>query len=252
MPTLTPHPALLKPAKDARNTYGDVLRFITGGLWIDNEHWLHADGDQSAQVIAKPIAEASTQSIIHPVSFIAHSQAGPRKTPWLALWKFFARQDITGESHIILEGVDAEPWQGRTAAAIIQTMPFNRRADCNAKANSWFKAGKRVGAISAETQDRGSPSLNTTPWSLAQFEALVGLCTCLCIVYGMSCTEPTSWDDSGLGHHNRFKEWSIYVGKSCPGPARIRQMPELRRRVAENLAAFMDATDWKCGQGGVR
>ena len=111
MPTQTPHPVLRKPAKDARNTYGDVLRYITGGLWIDAEHWLHTtDGsDGTAQVIVKPIPEATTQPIIHPISFIAHSQSGPRKTPWLALWKYFARQDITGESHVILEGVDAQP-----------------------------------------------------------------------------------------------------------------------------------------------
>lgn len=250
MPSTIPHPVLRKPANDPKNTYGDVLRFITKGMWIDDQHWLHGgDGDDSATVISQPLPEAFKQSQIHPISVICHSNAGPRKTPWSSLLRFWARTDISGEAHIQLDGVDAV--KGRDAI-VVQAMPFNRRADCNAKANGWWKNGKYVGALSIETQDRGSPTLPTTPWSIPQFEAMVNMITCWCVVYGISCAEPITWNDSGIGYHSRFKEWSIYVGKTCPGATRIAQMPELRRRVAENLIAFSQVTDWKCGQGGVR
>jgi hypothetical protein len=52
-------------------------------------------------------------------------------------------------------------------------MPLNRRADCNYKANGYWWSGAYVGAISFETTDNGYPTLDATPWTLAQLADLV-------------------------------------------------------------------------------
>lgn len=201
--------------------------------YVDSDHLL-----QGPNVIHRLLPEAWTQSEIHPWSVILHSNAGVHKTPWLSLWKYMFRSDITLESHII--GPDGD-------GVMVQAMPFNRRADCNAKANSWLvpygvdgETGKpayvRVGAISFETQDNGGASLETTPWNLAQFNALVGATAAIGHKYAIPYQYPLKWNDTGVGYHSQFPEWSIYVGKTCPGAARIRQMSELHRRAAEICA----------------
>lgn len=244
---MNPHP-ILNQRTDKGHLWRDVLLMVTaqgqggGGFWIDDGHWLRGQ-----QVIVSPIMpEATTQAILHPRNAILHSNAGPRKTPWASLWAYVRRADITGEPHFQVDGVDAT---SLTDAFIIQGIPLNRRADCNAKANSWWRNGKRVGAVSFESQDRGSPSLPTTPWSVGQVHCIIGALTAICVVYGVACTAPTSWDDTGIGYHSQFKEWSIYVGKTCPGASRIRQMDYIRGQVAHNLIAFAAETGWKCGQG---
>lgn len=247
-PTPAPvaHPLLLNATADGRS-WKDILVMITAGpslagYWIDNEHWIH--GGVTVQQRVEP--EASTQPFIHPRNAILHSNAGPRKTPWAALVAYMRRKDITGEPHFQVAGVDAT---ALTGAALVQAIPLNRRADCNAKANSWWRNSRRVGAVSFESEDRGSSTLDQTPWSLPQLHAIIGALTAICIVYGVACTEPATWDGSGIGYHSRFPEWSIYKGKTCPGAARIRQMAYVRQAVAENLAKFAHETGWHCGQG---
>jgi len=238
-----PHSTLRQVVPDGRS-WCDILRWITGGYYIDSWHFL-----RGGVAVIEPIQpEASTQEFISPRSAILHSNAGAGKTSWLALLTFWRRKDITGEAHFQVEGVDATRLED---ARIVNGIPLNRRADCNAKANAWSWNGRRYGAISFETQDRGGASLATTPWSIPQLHAIIGALTCICVVYGVSCTEPANWDSSGIGYHSRFKEWSIYVGKTCPGAARIAQMAYIRDQVAQNLAAFGEATGWRCGQGAV-
>ena len=233
------HSTLRKTVADG-SSWQEILMFITGGYWIDQSHWLRGGVARSEPVLP----EAVTQPYISPRVAILHTNAGPRKTKWESLISYWRRADVTGEAHFQVHGVNGD-------AAIVQAIPLNRRADCNAKANRWSFNGRSYGAISFETEDRGYPTLPTTPWSLGQLDAMSGALTSICVVYGMSCTEPATWSSSGIGFHSRFQEWSIYKGKTCPGAARIAQMAFIRDKVASNLAAFGAATGWRCGQGAV-
>ena len=166
----------------------------------------------------KLLPETWTQPIIEPRSVILHSQAGPRRTFWGDLWNYMNRADINGEAHLLVN----------LDGSIIQLMPFNRRADCNYKANQF--------AISFETQDDGAATLATTPWSLLQFDAITNAVAAIGHKYGIPYQSPATWDDAGVGYHSQFKEWSSYTGKTCPGAARIYQMDAVRS-VAAGICA---------------
>ena len=228
-----PHPSFLGVGVNAKTPKVDIMRFVTGGYWLDDKHVLHGPG-----VTYKPLPEAASQPFISPRSAIMHSQAGPRKTSWEALWTFMFRKNVDHEPHTIanLDGT------------IVQVMPFNRRADCNAKANGWWWNGTYYGALSCETQDNGSPLLATTPWPLEQLTSTANMLTVQAAAYKIACTAPVKWDDTGIGYHSQFKEWSIYKGKTCPGAARIRQMDELRRMVANRLAAYYEVAGGSCAK----
>lgn len=185
------------------------------------------------RAIISPVEpEASTQPIIRPRNAILHTNAGPAKTGWESLVTYWRRKDITGEAH----------FQVDMAGNIVQAIPVHRRADCNAKANRFTLPGKitAMGAVSFETQDEGYAALATTPWTVPQWEAIVGALTALVVQYGVACTAPTSWSDTGIGYHSQFPEWSIYKGKTCPGAARIRQMDSIRHEVALRVGAYLD------------
>lgn len=223
---------------------GQALRWITGDFWIDHQHWLHGP-----TVVKTPVEpEASTQAIIVPWSAILHTNAGVNKTSFMSLITYWRRADIVGEAHFQVDGVDITDPSVRFAP-IAQAIPLNRKADCNYKANRWWNGKQYVGAISFETQDRGGATLPTTPWSLAQVNSMVSTLTWLCVCYGVWCTAPANYQDSGIGYHSQYPEWSSYVGKTCPGAARIRQMDYVRQGVAGCLSQFSQATGWQCGKG---
>lgn len=247
------HPVLLKPANRPSDTYGDVLKYVTGGYWIDSNHWLHGP-----QVSQRPIPEGTLpvgkggQPIIEPRNAILHTNAGSKGAA--SLWGFITNASVSGEPHF-------QAGYG----TLEQYMPLNRRADCNYSANRWRDGttGKYFGAISFETQDDGSASLNTTPWKfskegVSQWSSLVNALTCLGVVYGLSCAAPTRWDAPGIGHHVLYpfqgvgrSAWTNVRGKTCPGAARIKQMDSIRAGVAERLAQFAENTGFKCGRGVV-
>lgn len=175
------------------------------------------------------VPEATTNPEIYPWSIILHSQAGPRRTAWQSLVAYMRRSDITLEAHFLVE----------LDGTIVQTMPLNRRADCNYKANRfrvpfWGSPNGQldVGAISFETQDEGSGTLAHTPWSVPQLDAITNAIAAIGHKYGVPYTQPATWMDRGVGHHSLFPEWSSYTGKTCPGAARIRQMDYVRTTAA--------------------
>ena len=198
-------------------------------IWVGSDHLLHSD---DGRVIHSLIPEASTQPNIHPWSLILHSQSGPALTRWERLRDWMARADVHIESHLIsnMDGM------------IVQTVPFNVRADCNYKANSWKvpygNTSVAVGAISIETQDNGYPTLDKTPWTPAQFDTLADVTAAIGHKYGIPYQPPARWDDTGVGYHSQFAEWSAYKGKTCPGAARIYQMDELRHRAANKCVCI--------------
>lgn len=191
--------------------------------WVDSNHTL-----QGPKVIEPGVflPEALTQAKIEPYSIILHSQSGPKKTVWTSLFNFWKRSDITGEAHFIVN----------MDGTIKQSLPLNVRADCNYKANS-FKVGvSTVGAISFETQDNGAITLAETPWTVEQLDTLTNVIAAIGHKYGIPYTQPAKWNDRGVGHHSLFPEWSTFVGKTCPGPARIRQMDYIRQTSASICA----------------
>jgi hypothetical protein len=229
---MAPHPAFAGTALDGKTPKLTVARECFGGMWIDDRSWLMGD----ANVIRKPLPEASTQPRIIPRLAIMHSNAGPTKQSWLNLWGWMNRDTVSGEAHCVpqLDGT------------MVQVMPFTVRADCNYKANRWYRDGKYYGAISFETQDNGSATLPTTPWTLAQITSMANALAAICVAYRIPCTATTSAYGAGIGYHSQFPEWSIYVGKTCPGAARIRQMDQLRRMVAERVATFHNRAGGSC------
>jgi hypothetical protein len=191
------------------------------GYYVNSQHIL-----VGPKVIYKPIPEAATAPKIVPWSLILHSNSGPAYTRWERLWAYMNRADITIESHLQID----------LDGTIVQMVPFNVRADCNAHANQFVVNGQRVGAISIETADNGAAALATQPWSMAQLNAIVGATAAVGHKYGVPYSSPTAWNDRGVGYHSQYKEWSIYRGKTCPGPARIRQMDYIRAEAARTCA----------------
>lgn len=166
----------------------------------------------------KPIPEAYGQPVIVPRSLILHTMAGPRSTSPENLWLYMNRGDINGECHVQL---------GYTS--IIQALPFNVRADNNYKANSWTENGVLHGAISVETQDDGSETnVEDDPWNTFQLEHLAGIAAFVHLRYGIPLDRVTDvWTDGGVDGHRAWPEWSLYVGKTCPGEKRWTQIPEV-------------------------
>lgn len=237
----TPHPKLLN-RNGAGTTWEDILKYITRGYSISvDETGNHILSGPNVVYGPTWIPEAFSQPTIKPRMAILHSNAGPHKTPWRSLWDYIRRSDIVLEMHfeVQMDGI------------IANLQPLNRRADCNYRANSFYLPGDstRYGAIAFETQDDGYLTLNTTPWTIEQSRSIINALTCLSVCYGIWCTAPASWNDSGIGHHNLFpNDWTNVPGKTCPGAARVRQMDYIRGEVQQNLAGFINATGWTCGQ----
>ena len=158
-----------------------------------------------AKVMLLP--ENATQGRITPRVVIMHSAAGKG-----SLYRFFLRSSNL-ESHF---------WVSETGA-VEQYIDTNVRADANNKANGF--------AISIETESTRSA---TEPWNPAQLAAIVKLVRWCCDTHGIPTVKCPRWDGSGIGWHIQFGApgpWTP-VSKSCPGPARIRQMPGLIAAVA--------------------
>jgi hypothetical protein len=182
-------------------------------------------------IIHDLIPEAWVQSKIVPWNLILHSNAGPRKTHGSSLQDYMERSDINIECHA---NIETEP-DGR--GLFRQIMPFTTRADCNAKANAWYAGGQNRGAISFETQDDGASALPYTNWTPGQLQAITHAAAALNVAYGIPPVHTPTWDGRGIDGHAKFKEWSVYVGKTCPGAARFAQIPAIHAEVERLLSA---------------
>lgn len=211
------------------------LQAVNEGWYIDPNTGL-VYGPKAVHAL---LPEAATQPLITPRSIIHHTNAGSTYAKWQQLVAFMRRLDITGEAHadIDLDGTFA------------QAMPLNRRADCNAKANRWAQSGQWYGALSWETADLGAASVERTPWTVDQLATIIAVDTAACATYAIACTDGAHWTASGLFTHNRFPEFSIFRGKTCPGAARSRQMDYVRSEVAKRLAEFHRLNGTSCPGG---
>lgn len=240
-----PHPNLAGVGADGVTPRVDLLAWFSGGYTIDRWNLLHGPvrDDGRPSVVHTLLPEGLTQRQIRQRAAILHSNAGSSPSRWEQLRAFLLRATDT-EPHLQLDG----PWSaGGVDGQFAQFVPFDRRADCNYKANGWTHDGDYWGALSIETGDNGAGSLAVTPWTLPMFAALRGALVAFCVTYGIACTPTTAWDDSGIGYHSQFAEWSAYKGKTCPGAARIRQVPQLLSEVQGRLALYHEHAGSRCG-----
>lgn len=163
----------------------------------------------------RPLPENNSEPGITPTQLIFHTAACRCGD---SLYDDFNRPGNNLESHFNV-------WNTGVVEQYVDTA---RQADANYHAN--------VRAISVETQDDGQW---TEPWTDQQADALVELAVWAIRTHPdikpRVCPE---WDTPGLGHHTLFgapSHWTP-VAKSCPGPARKGQFPEIVRRVQERLA----------------
>jgi hypothetical protein len=235
---INPLPAIADPARLA------AAKFVTGGLWIDADHILRYDpaGDPRQtgrdRVVVDLLPEATTQPIIKPRSIIHHTQSGPKRTRWQSLVAYMRRADVSLDCHLLYE----------MDGLAVQTMPFNRRGDCNYKANS-FRVGSDPtlrGAIASEAQDNGQATVDTTGFTWEQITTHADVDALLCIAYGIGCSWPVAWNGTGIGCHNLFREWSLRQPNQCPGKARRAQLPAIHSAVAERLSLYGQMTGWEC------
>lgn len=155
------------------------------------------------------LPEAATQEKIVPVLVIYHTIVGSAA----GAIRIMQRADSPGESHLV------NPNDGR----MVQLMPFNVRADCNWRVNSWvtqvdipmangvvIPRFTRCGAISIESEDDGTPE--DTPWTPAQCEAFAQFSAWAYLNLNIPIARPSDPFQAGTGYHslpglNRLAVW---------------------------------------------
>jgi hypothetical protein len=245
-----PHPTLAAQSKVGPEILVDILADVNDGYVIDDRHLLVNTKDAS-RVVTRLLPEATSQEKIQPRLVIQHTNGGENSATIDNLFGFRNSPNVKIEAHL----------QVQTDGVVGQFMPYNVEANANSDANRFVVGNKTFGAISHETQDRGSKhlSIHKDPWSVPQLAALIGATAAECVTYNIRCSAPTTWNDSGIGHHALFPflglgpnglpkkgAWTGVAGKPCPGSARIKQMDFLRHEVAVRMAAFYERSGGKC------
>lgn len=157
----------------------------------------------------RPIPEAETQGHIVPVQVILHTIVGSAAGAISVM-----HSDRTpGEAHLVA------PF----STGLVQLMPFDRRADCQWKANAWVtpidlgladgrvvRSGTVVGAISIETEDDGTPE--NTPWTANQLDRMAEFLAWANRELGIPLDRCPNPFLPGVGYHsmwgmNRLKVW---------------------------------------------
>ena len=169
--------------------------------------------------VKRLLPENATSARTDPDQVILHTAVdAPGDT---SLYGYFARTDVTLESTFFV----------KNDGTIEQYMDTTRQADANRYANNR--------AISIETEDDGRPDIK--PWSAAQLAALVRLIDWICDTHPKVLRRQCpAWDQAGIGYHSMWgspSEWTPVAGKSCPGAARIPQVPGIISAVKRAAAA---------------
>lgn len=148
------------------------------------------------------------------------------------------------ESHFGVGG----KWDDGRDGEIIQWQDTEHRADANLDGN------RRI--ISIETADNfPRAAADIEPWTPKQLDAIVAITVWACRKYDIPAVLLTDSGPGrrGIGYHRLgvqhsggthpagflqpgCERWSDKVGKECPGPARIKQMPGIVARVAATLS----------------
>ncbi len=219
---VNPHPALCGRSSDGRQRRADLLADINAGYVVTDDHLLTNVIDPNlVDVTLSP--SATTQRVIRPRLVINHTRSCTTRL---------------GSPHLYV----------LTSGMIEQYLPFIRRARGSFDADLWHHNGASFGAITHQTEDHDGRTgdgvvIDDEPWTSVQIDALVAATTAECAVYGIAPTGAERWNDSGIGHHAQHPHggaaaWSPATDEWCPGRARIAQMAELHRRVAERVATY--------------
>lgn len=175
-----------------------------------------------------PLPNATRGNLMTPTQIILHTNAGPRSSSWLNLFKW------STESYDADRGVTQPHFQVNLDGTIAQGLPMDRQGVHARFAN--------VRAIGVETQDYGTlqGGIEDDPWSPAQIDSLVRICAHANLFYNIPIQLPNSWDSPGIAHHARFgyPKWSKYRGKTCPGRTRVSQVLEVLVKTQETVDAI--------------
>ena len=202
------------------------------------------------------LPQAGTQPRIVPWSVILHTVVG---NPTLdAFFTYWSSNPDGQEGHVSM----------RVGGAAAQFMPLDVRADNNFRANSFIATVNGTptvcGAVSVETGDNyyaGDPGLGMGWTQLGQRAALEDLLVQICRTTGIParvCRDPF---DRGIGFHAMWgvnvlgpgegtyghitdtagrnvqlnNPWTKTTGRTCPGPGKIAEFPNLVTAVAGRL-----------------
>lgn len=158
----------------------------------------------------RPLPEHGKQKRITPTQLVLHSAVGRG-----SVWGFFAKGNVVVESTF---------WVSLTGD-VEQYMDSAEKAEAQSIGNPR--------AISVESADNGHP--DEFPWTDAQVEALAQLAAWCNRVHGIPLRLCPSWDSPGIGYHRQYKQWNPNT-HSCPGTARIRQVPQIIARAKQIVA----------------
>lgn len=157
----------------------------------------------------EPLPENANAPVIDPDMFIMHSAVSKATD----LRGYFAREDVVVESTFYINE------QG----TLFQFMDTCRMADANYGAN-----GR---AVSVETWDNGDP--DHIPWNEAQVATLIRLGQWLVAAHPkIAVRRAPAYNQSGIGGHSDFPQWSNVRGKTCPGLARRPQVDGIIAAIA--------------------
>lgn len=173
--------------------------------------------------VRKPLPEATREPLITATQVIVHSAVSGAAS----LFGFFSRDDVVLESHFYVD----------ESGVVEEYVGTERQADANRTAN--------VRAISIETWDDRDP--DHVPWNEAQLASLAELIAWCCKTHGIPAQKCAGPSGPGIGWHTMWGAPSPWtpVSKTCPGVARVPQMPGLIARVQSivNGGILMALTD---------
>ena len=173
--------------------------------------------------VRKPLPEATREPLITATQVIVHSAVSDAAS----LFGFFSRDDVVLESHFYVN----------ESGVVEEYVGTDHQADANRTAN--------VRAISIETWDDRDP--DHVPWNEAQLDALAELIAWCCKTHGIPAQRCAGPAAPGIGWHTMWGAPSPWtpVSKTCPGVARVPQMPGLIARVQSivNGGILMALTD---------
>lgn len=172
----------------------------------------------------RPVVDTGNDPEIIPIGIILHIAVSDAAS----LFGWFNGPSGGIESHLYV------PKRGKTE----QYRPFNREADANYQANSFWRDGKRYGYISIETAGFGPGR-----WTRRQLRELRRIITEIHAKYPQIPLEIVGGPFApGIGWHAKYPGiWTPHRGKTCPGARRIRQIktnliPSLRGEITEEDA----------------
>lgn len=182
------------------------------------------------RAVWREVTDESRDPSIIPVGCVLHVSGGEATS----LFGYFDGPSGGIESHLHIARAPKPSGGG-----IEQYRDLDNEADANYLGNSWVGGdGRRYGFHSVETQ-----GVAAGPWNPYQFEEVAQFLAWDSQRYGyplMLCTNPKG---PGVGWHVMWGApgaWTPAVGKVCPGPDRIKQVPAVIER-ARQIVAEQDA-----------